>query len=182
MKVIIERRHTENTVFADGGNCALCKAIREQYPSLQKVNAGISDVYFNRDFSKSYKMDKRFTSVDFAALEQGTIESFPINIDYPEYDKQIDQLINKTMAKVSDCCGAAPSNDIVAEHADYGVCTECKEDCLYISQEEFDEKNICEDCHGTGIKEMNIPGWEGEPEQDVEAICGWCEGTGKEPK
>jgi len=83
---------------------------------------------------------------------------------------------------VSDCCGATPYSQRYAEINGIGVCTECKEDCLYITQEEFDEKNICESCHGTGTRERNIPGWEGETEQDVEVICGHCDGTGKEPK
>lgn len=37
----------------------------------------------------------------------------------------------------------------------------------------------CEGCNGTGIREKNISGWEGEPEQDVEVVCSECDGTGE---
>ena len=51
-----------------------------------------------------------------------------------------------------------------------------------IEKEDTENDEVCSECLGTGIREKNIPGWEGEPEQDVEVVCGWCDGTGKEPK
>lgn len=50
----------------------------------------------------------------------------------------------KPMALVSDCCGSFPESQEYARASGGGLCTECREDCEYITQEEFDEKEIKE--------------------------------------
>ena len=43
---------------------------------------------------------------------------------------------------VSDCCGSTPWSQRYAEINGCGVCTECKEDCLYITQQEYLDKEL----------------------------------------
>lgn len=37
----------------------------------------------------------------------------------------------------------------------------------------------CGYCKGTGTREKNIPSGENNLEQDVEVVCGYCDGSGK---
>lgn len=75
---------------------------------------------------------------------------------------------------VSDCCGSNIDDEQLCNG--YGVCPTCKEDCVYVTQEEFDR---CDECNGEGSVEKNFPATETTLEFDAPVVCMFCEGTGK---
>lgn len=88
MKIVIEQRHTLNTSYNNCGDCALDRAIREQYPivNYSKDFAVAGTFVWLNGKMITFGLNK-FKPSDFLKIQRGEIKKFELEIPFTEQPK-----------------------------------------------------------------------------------------------
>jgi len=82
MTIIIKRKHTKDTFFDNRKDCALKRAIREEFGEI--VIKEILDGYFFDQFGAQYNFDSSdktgYSRKSFADLKEGKIKEIKVDI------------------------------------------------------------------------------------------------------
>lgn len=80
--VIITKKHTQDTTFDSWRNCALVKAIRQQYPEL-KIIAAFDEYVLDKN-NRHYHFDNAdatgYSRISFSRLKSGAIREIAIQL------------------------------------------------------------------------------------------------------
>lgn len=85
--VIIRKEHCQGNKYGSNDDCGLCRAIKEQLPSLPLRNVGGTTVWTNEGL---FKITSDWGFHRFLEIQTGELDNYPVTFASPKLDPVIE--------------------------------------------------------------------------------------------